>query len=98
VLCWCRRPLLCCTRAEAWRNLKRDDVVDCADSLHKWYSAKVLDVKETVDAAGNAQKQVYISFDGWSALYNEWYSCNSVLYVHFRGVRIRCCLCCRDVG
>ena len=40
---WSEHVVLVCVTAEPWRQaLTKGDAVDGADSLHKWYTAKVL--------------------------------------------------------
>lgn len=50
---------------EPWRQyIKRGDAVDVHDLVEKWYTARVMDVRD--DGC------IYISYDGWFSKYDEW--------------------------
>ena len=69
-----------CAWPEPWRKaLSKGDCIDGADSLHKWYTAKILETRE--GRTPGACKQVLVSYDGWSAYYNEWLNINTFMYV-----------------
>ncbi len=77
---WFTDTCVCVAVPEPWRqSLAKGDCVDGADSLHKWYNAKVLDSREPREAGGS--KLLLITYDGWSSYYNEWLPANTFMYV-----------------
>eukprot|EP00478_Filoreta_tenera_P000006 GABV01000006.1.p1 GENE.GABV01000006.1~~GABV01000006.1.p1 ORF type:complete len:453 (-),score=229.42 GABV01000006.1:1245-2603(-) len=46
-----------------WRDFAVGDLVDCVDTMGKWYESTITDVKD---------KTVFVHFNGWSKKWDEW--------------------------
>jgi predicted amino acid dehydrogenase len=71
---------LCCTIAftEAWRQeLKVGSLIDCLDTVHKWYTGSVVEVKGEI---------VKMTFEGWSNRYDEWISRSSERIASYKSI------------
>jgi hypothetical protein len=48
-----------------WREFEEGDVVDCRDSVDKWYEAVVVEVNEE-------ESSVFVHYEGWPTMWDEW--------------------------
>jgi len=53
-----------------WRDFQKGDVIDCEDTVHKWYESTIVEVKWD-------SREVHVHFNGWASTWDEWLSFDS---------------------
>lgn len=48
-----------------WREFEEGDIIDCRDSVNKWYQAVVVEVSKDDDT-------VFVHYEGWPIMWDEW--------------------------
>lgn len=66
-----------------WRlSLTINSNLDAKDSISKWYSAKVVGVRDPCQS--HPYGELKISFDGWLSKYDEWIPRNSMRLARYQ--------------